>query len=133
MVHQIGQYLYFTPDNTNPSAAWHTQVVDLEVHAAETTPTTANLRDNMVRFAQGRGHLFVTGPYVKPFYIDYNATSDLFEDHPINVEYRDFEGIDDGINVSTRPTDASITADHRYNLRNRGWKDADYRNMAVQE
>jgi hypothetical protein len=125
-VHQIGQYLFFTNDDTNPSASWHSDEIDLLPHGAETTPTVANVRDNMVRFSQGRGHLFVTGPFLKPFYVNYNATTDLFEDNPISVQYRDFEGIDDGVDMTTRPIDASIPADHRYNLRNRGWKDADY-------
>ena len=43
----------------------------------------------------------------------------------ILIQYRDFEGIDDGLAIAETPTDATILDDHRYNLRNRGWNDAD--------
>ena len=120
IVHQIGQRLYFTNDDTNPSASWHAKTVDVEEFAAETSVTTSKIRDEAVRFTQGRGHLFITGPYLKPFYVSYDVTLDEFQANEIVIQYRDFEGIEDGVNFQTEPTGA-ITADHRYNLRNRGW------------
>jgi hypothetical protein len=124
MVHQIGADLYFSDDDTTMSGSWHADSVSSEPYTAELILNVANLRDQPMRFAQGRGHLFVGGPYIQPFYIEYNSTTDEFESFPIIINYRDYEGIDDGVSIVTEPTGA-ITADHRYNLRNRGWKQAD--------
>ncbi len=120
IVHQIGKILYFTNDDTNPSASWATANVDLEAHAAESSVTLANIRDQVVRFTQGRGHLFVTGPYLKPFYVKWDSGTSDFITTEIPINYRDFDGINDGIDVAQEPV-GTITADHRYNLRNRGW------------
>ena len=125
LVHQIGSELYFTNDDETPSASWHSIVVPVDDHAAETTPTDALMSDKPLRFSQGRGHLFVTGPYVLPFFVTYDASGDTFSTTPIEVRYRDFVGIDDGVGMESTPADDPIDADHSYNLRNRGWKGAD--------
>ena len=124
MVHQIGQDLYFSANAAVMSGTWHSKAVALEPYSAETPLVIANIRDKPVRFAQGRGHLFITGPFLQPFYVEYTASTDTFESWPITVAYRDFEGIEDGISLGAQPT-GTISAAHRYNLRNRGWKEAD--------
>jgi len=124
LVHQIGKILYFTDDDTIPSDSWHAKSVDTEAFGAETTVTAANVRDEHVRFSQGRGHLLVTGPYLRPFYVNWNTVTNEFDAVEILMQYRDFEGVDDGVDVSTEPDDDPIGDDHRYNLRNRGWKEA---------
>ena len=125
IVHQIGSKLLFTNDDETPSASWHAESIDAQAFSAQTVPVAAKVTDNALRFGQGRGNLFVSGPYIFPFYVSYDATLDGFTARLIRVQYRDFEGIDDGVTTAETPTDASIPADHRYNLRNRGWKDAD--------
>ena len=124
IVHQVGSSLYFTNDAEIISTTYHAETVDLTVIAAEATPTTANIRDNLVSFSQGRGHLFVTGPFLLPSYIQYNSSTDDFTVKPITFLIRDFEGIKDGVTVTKEPV-GTITSDHRYNLRNRGWKQDD--------
>lgn len=128
LVYQIGGYLYITDDDEEPSNSWDPQGIDLQQFTAESSPTATNYSDYPVRFAQGRGHLFVTGPYIKPFYVTYTASTTDYEANLIPISYRDFEGIDDGVDVAYRPADGGGGApdpDHRYNLRNRGWSDAD--------
>ena len=75
--------------------------------------------------AFGRGHFFVTHKLLNPFYIKYNAVTQVFEANEITIKERDFEGVDDGITSTSSP--ASNTDSHRYNLHNRGWlkKDID--------
>ena len=121
-VHQIGKYIYFTDDSTNPSAAWQSSFLDAEAFGTEQTVTPANVRDEAMRFTQGRGHLFVTGPYLRPFYVVYDPDTGSFSPTEIPVNYRDFESIDDLVDVEAEPT-GTITNDHRYNLRNRGWQE----------
>lgn len=54
-----------------------------------------------------------------PFLVSYNGTTDTitFETSPILV--RDMWGVDDGLDVNTRPS--SLTPTHWYNLLNQGW------------
>lgn len=124
IVHQIGTDLYFTDNDDSMSGSWHGDAVGALGHTSQDILNVSNIRDNGMRFAQGRGHLFVTGPFLRPFYVEYDSVLDTFESIPIIVNYRDFEGIEDGLSIAVEPT-GTITADHRYNLRNRGWKQSD--------
>ena len=124
-VHQIGAGLVFTDDSETPSSSWNSQSLSAIAHTVEAVVVNANISDHAMRFTQGRGHLFVTGPYIEPFYVVYDAVALTFTTHIIKINYRDFEGIEDGIAMTLKPVAGTISADHRYNLRNRGYTDAD--------
>ena len=74
-----------------------------------------------VSMSSGNGFLFVTGKYIKPFYVEYDAINDDFKCRGIDMLERDLEGVDDGLGYDTQPT--TDIADHRYNLYNQGWAD----------
>jgi len=118
IVTQIGNTLLFAVDQEAPSAAWKTTALSLQDFS--TTGTAADTRDNKVSLSSGRGHLFVTGPYLYPFFVSYNSSTGEVAGTRINIAHRDYEGIDDGTSVTDEPT-GTITSAHRYNLRNRGW------------
>jgi len=65
-----------------------------------------------------------------PFYIEYHTTAGNFSCHPFILKSRDFQGLDDGLSVNTRPAYANLAAlqagnpEHYYNLRNQGWPDS---------
>ena len=123
IVHQIGEKLFFTDDATLISTTYHDDFVDLDAFRVLETTTTASIASEPAQFSHGRGHLFVSQKYIIPFYIEYDATNDRFDAVRIDLTVRDFDGIDDALPMQSKPL--SLTADHNYNLRNRGWPAAD--------
>jgi len=128
MVYQQGKTLYFADADSIVSSAWEASSIDVSSFYASGA-TAANAEDVPLSFTQGRGFLFVTGPYVKAFYVSYDSTGPQYDALPIQIYARDFADIEDGIAVGAEPT-GTITDDHRYNLRNRGWSEG---NMASYE
>jgi len=124
IVHQVGSILYFTDDAETISTTYKAFEVDLEQYKVATATTAASIANAPCQFATGRGHLFVTHPLLKPFYCEFDGTD--FQENALKILIRDYEDIEDGIGITIKPTDATITADHAYNLLNRGWREADY-------
>ena len=123
MVYRKGEYLYFADADETVSDGWYTgngSFIDMSPFYSD-DGTDALVRPKPVTFSQGRGHLFVAGHDVKPFYVSFNPTTSVFTGNSIAIRIRDYTTIDDGTRVNTEPTDATIPADHRYNLLNRGW------------
>ena len=124
IVHQIGAFLQFTDDSETLSTTYQSQAVPLSQFAVDiVTNPQATIATDVCQFAQGRGVLLVTQKYCKPFYVSYDADTALFSYQPISLQVRDFDGIDDG--RPNQATPSTIDDDHRYNLRNRGWIEAD--------
>ena len=122
MVFRTGDYLYFATADETVSDDWYSgagSFVNLSTYRTD-DGTDALCQKGSVSFSQGRGHLFVSGQYIKPFYVKYAPATDTFSTELIQVRIRDYTTIDDGTQVNNEPT-GTITADHRYNLRNRGW------------
>lgn len=70
-------------------------------------------------FATGFGYLFVTHPRCNPFYVSYNSTTDTISTAAISIRVRDFERLNDLLDVDSRPSTLSDL--HKYNLYNQGW------------
>ena len=86
--------------------------------------TDAEAEDYPCSFASGAGVLIVCGRYLTPFYVEYNSTTGAFTTETIQILERDFHTIPEGgVRYNTEP--GSLSTIHEYNLRNRGWKDAD--------
>ena len=79
------------------------------------------------QFASGSGYLFVVHPCITPTYFMYNPSSNTVTANAIQVQVRDFDGVNDGLAISTRPTNkvgsqnTSVNYLHLYNLYNQGW------------
>ena len=120
VVVQIGSKLYFFESNgtTVLSRSRKTFTVNLLTYK---TPnfTAAQVRGVGVTYTTGRGYLFVAHPYCDPIFIKYNSTTDNISVSRINIQIRDFEGIDDPRRVDQRPS--TLTSTHKYNLYNQGW------------
>ena len=127
MVHQIGSTLWFTNDAETVSTTFHTQQVDLTNKKLSAATSAATIAGEPCSFAVHRGFLIVTHKYLSPFYVSYTYPDDawVLTTKEITVLIRDFEGLEDGVAVDHQPKDAEITEEHRYNLRNRGWREAD--------
>src|SRR5210317_575645 len=129
VVFRTGDLIYFADADDTVSDGWATgdnSSVQLDAYRSDDA-TDALVQKGPLTFSQGRGHLFVTGQYIYPFYVSFNATTGEYASHLISIFVRDYSTIEDGTAVNSEPTGDgdgsldSITADHYYNLRNRGW------------
>ena len=121
VVYQIGSTLYFCNDDELGNDV---QVFSIDLTARMVSgATSADVETNPCQCAAGRGHLFVVGKYIEPFYVAYNTDEDTITVTPIYIKERDFQGVRDGIPDTSRP--ASLTSSYNYNLLNAGWKQDD--------
>jgi len=122
IVVQAGSLLHFyrvlTPDTL--SIEHHATTIDLTAHDPAGAPDVGLYE---CQYADGDGILFVTHPYTESFYVEYSISGDSFTATDITLQIRDFERLDDGLDVDERPTatEGSMDADHKYNLYNAGW------------
>lgn len=118
IVTQYGLNLHFhraagtaTVDNFVGSLDFSSQVISGQMNEA---------RKDVVKVTSGLGYLFVVGQHINPFYITYaSGTLSLTN---IEMQIRDFEGLDDGLAIDERPN--ALSAAHQYNLRNQGWPES---------
>jgi len=82
------------------------------------------------QYASGRGTLIVTNPVCDPFYILYDPAATTLTATAFEIEVRDFAGLDDGLEITERPTATvagllATNPEHYYNLLNQGWTTTD--------
>lgn len=76
-----------------------------------------------ISMAAVNGGLVITSPeFTLPVLLKYNQQDDEFILSDTKLLVRDIWGVYDSMNVDERP--ATIVSDHKYNLLNQGWKDA---------
>jgi len=63
--------------------------------------------------------IIVSSDLTYPIALEYDSVSDIVTQTNIYIKVRDFWGIDDGLDVDTRPPTLSFS--HNYNLSNQGW------------
>ena len=126
IVVQSGSNLIFYADSLTPSSSILAAEIDLLTYKVA-AKSAADVSQNKVSMTVGhRSRLIVTGRYLEPFYVEWDGS--VFTTRPINIKERDFIGIIDDINVVTFPPTA--TSEHTYNLRARGWKQANITTFA---
>lgn len=123
IVVQVANEIRFFVDSTTLSTGENASSIDL-LQFKVSGASDANVTQNPVAFATGRGVLFITGKYVNPLYVVYDTSqTNDFTATKINLSERDLYGIEDGVLFTTQP--ASLSNEHQYNLYNRGWNDTD--------
>lgn len=117
LVVQMGPTLYFYDQGVTPlSNGQKSFTVDLTTFTA---PGATNVGNSLVQADSGKGFLFVVGEKIESFYIEYDPNTDTITTTQINIEIRDFEGLDDGLDPEEEPT--TLSDEHSYNLKNQGW------------
>lgn len=120
-VTQFGTTLYFHrqagPETVN------NLIGSIDISSFTTNLSAA--KNELVSVASGMGYLFVVGKFLNPFYIEYNPATDALSTTAVNIEIRDFDGLDDGLAISERPT--TLSDEHHYNLLNQGWVNEGYK------
>lgn len=99
--------------------------------SAGLTPTSIDLEDFKVAGAQGpvaytpcsftsgAGYLYIAHPLCDPVLVRYDSSAQNFETARIEIEVRDFTGVEDNLGIEENPD--ALTDEHHYNLRNQGW------------
>lgn len=121
LVLQVGSTLYFYNASAGTSAAPLSgqklaTTITLTTYSASGAPTPESTE---CEFADGNGYLFVFHPHLQPFYVTYNTSTATATGTSIDVQIRDFEGVNDSLEIDERPSTLSVS--HRYNLANQGW------------
>jgi len=65
--------------------------------------------------------ILVSKDLSKPVLLSYNSTTDTVTQTTVDIKVRDIWGLDDGLDVDERI--ATLSNDHKYNLRNQGWSE----------
>lgn len=120
VVTQTGHYLNFYQSNFGQplSSGFKTFTVDLLTFKTVGFPDSV-VSQNNCSFSSGRGYLFVAHPNCFPFYVSYDIDTDGITPVAIDIQIRDFEGVEDNLETADRPT--TETATHKYNTFNQGW------------
>ena len=67
----------------------------------------------------GKSYLYVAAKDIHPFYVKYDAGTNVLIHQQVSIQIRDFYGKEDGLAVDEHP--ATLSEAHRYNLYNQGW------------
>lgn len=127
-VQRVGQFLFFFDANaevfslsqyTDPNAPVATLAGSIDMNQFAIEGGLGSIADTKVEFSSGRGLLFVVGEHIEPFSVEFIPSSQTFLPRLINIQIRDFVGLDDGLANDFEPTE--LSAAHHYNLRNQGW------------
>lgn len=70
------------------------------------------------------GALLLVSRDIDPILVEYDEDTDTITVTVITIAIRDFQGVDDGLDVDERP--AALSATHQYNLLNQGWNATNY-------
>lgn len=144
VVFQVGNYLFVRDwDNdpvSSPGAIFDHVVSGSQIQLdGPTTGIVYNASRNTsartpIQSASGFGRLWLTSPYLLPFYLEYDPATKMISARPVgydasNPNYlsgrlaiRDFAGVNDGLTTDNQP--ATLTTEHKYNLYNQGWSNS---------
>ena len=80
-----------------------------------------NFKASVASYTICDGKLIMVNKYMRPIIISFDEASETFSYKNITIQYRDFEGIEDGLRVDQMPPE--LSKEHHYNLINQGWDD----------
>ncbi len=118
MVQQIGSQIRFFKV-AEAALSGSLKPFDIDLLDYKTGVSDEIIANNTCQFASGKGFLFITHPYCEPLAVEYDENTDTISISEIDIQVRDFERLDDGLETDERPT--SLSDLHKYNLYNQGW------------
>ena len=118
IVQQMGEFLHFYAQFGAISANL-LGTMDLTPFAVD----VSQLRKAQIQVASGLGNLYLVNEFMEPLRVSYDGVT--FTPSLINIRIRDFDGLDDTLDIDERPT--ALLRNHYYNLRNQGWTDENLR------
>lgn len=118
IVYQVDTTLHFYQYTIKPySINKYTATLDIFDEVID----LSNFLNGSLSYAIADGKLIIANKYMNPCVVSFDTETQTFNKKKITIFYRDFEGIDEDIDVATMPT--TLTKEHHYNLVNQGWKE----------
>lgn len=131
VVSQIGDNIYFY-DVSSTTEVKDNLETTYTLALSDYLPTIAyyNPADYPCQYSQGNNQLIIVNKGIDPVIVSYDSASDSITAQKITIKYRDFDGLDDGLGITERPTESVATlitnnASHYYNILNQGWHATD--------
>lgn len=116
IVYQINHMLYFYDANEKPfSLNKHTNSIDISQYIID----PERFYNYPVKFVSGADFLLVVSKHLHPLLITYSFSEQKFIASIVDLKYRDFDGVEDGLKIDETPNNLSNF--HNYNLLNQGW------------
>lgn len=114
---QLGDIIYFYDFSIDPIFSGLKEfTIDLSDYLSPYATVSKNTR---VSFASGKGALFIASPMIEVLKVEYDEEADDITVEEIIIKIRDFDGVEDGLEVDEYPN--TLSAEHEYNLKNQGW------------
>lgn len=115
---QIGDKVWFY-DNTSSTVSTQLRTFSIDLSAYRVAANTSIAGSNEIQTSSADGGLLIVADDITPLHIAYDAGTDTITVTPLTLLIRDFEGVEDGMSVDTKPT--TLSNEHKYNLLNQGW------------
>lgn len=125
VVQQTGSSIYFYEINEDDSFSSGAIVDTIVLNGISAPATEVEIYE--AQYSNGNGLLVITHPLCHPILVTYDPVTKTVDGALIILKIRDFEGAQaDPYAVSERPTStyAALNVNHKYNLLNQGWLDA---------
>ncbi len=121
LVIQIGNTIqFFDVSDSTTSLSSNILPFNIDLDSQLAPVSTSSIQFN-VSFSSGKGLLFINSEVIEPLFVEYNKDANDITVTQYEVLTRDFDGIEDGLEVDERPVNLSEL--HKYNLRNQGWSE----------
>jgi len=116
IVYQIDTKLYFYDAGSKPfSAAMNSSSLDISKYVVDIN----KFYQYPVKMTSGADFLLVVSKYLQPLIITYSFGARAFSVNVVDLKYRDFDGVEDGLKIDETPN--TLSSYHKYNLLNQGW------------
>ena len=116
IVYQVDTTLYFYDAATKPfSQAMNSSSLDISKYVIDIN----RFYKYPVKMTSGADFLLVVSKYLQPLIITYDFGQKAFSANVVDLRYRDFDGVNDGLAIDETPN--TLSSFHKYNLLNQGW------------
>lgn len=119
LVTQSGSLINFFEAQSGGVYSTGIKSFDIDLLDYSSGVASVTIADKPASFAFGLGKLFIVHPYCEPIYVTYDDATDSITVVEYPIEIRDFEGVEDTLDIDERPV--LLSALHKYNLWNQGW------------
>lgn len=119
LIIQIDTVLHYYDLSTEPlSSGKKTFTTDLTTYTASGATDIGSVP---ISVTSGKGLVFISSQKIEPFSVEYDPTGDSITETQINIQIRDFEGLDEDPALENDEEPATLSISHDYNLKNQGW------------